>query len=186
MTTKPLTKIGTPPPPGSQVFDFKLGDRVRDKINGLEGTAIVRVYHISGCDTFIVELDADKEKGERGTLRDVIGQRLELVEAKPELHVNELPGEDFHIHLGDEVRDLVHGMAGIATHISVPLYGTKQIQIAPMYDHKAQKLPDGWLVDAHHVEVTKALNPAPKPAKKAAAPAPQERGCTPLGRGMRC
>lgn len=175
-------RIPTPPPPGSQSFDFHLGDRVKDKLNGLEGTAIVRIFHISGCDTFIVESDANEEKGERGNIREVNGQRLELVESKPERHVRELPPEGFHVALGDEVIDLVHGIEGTATHISVPLFGAIQIQVAPKWNAKEQKLPDGWLVDAHHVKVVKALNPPP-PAAPKPKPAPAERGASPLGRG---
>lgn len=183
MTAKALTKIPTPPPPGSQVFPFALGDDVRDKISGVAGTAMVRIFHISGCDTFIIEGPADKKKNERGALMDVMGQRLELVTAHPERHINEIPGEDFHVHLGDEVRDLVHGIEGVATHITTPLFGARQIQVAPKWDAKEKKLPEGWIVDAHHIEVVKPLNVAPKPAKQQPAPAPVERGATPLGRG---
>lgn len=180
--TKPQSKINTPPPPGSQVFPFRLGDRVRDKINGLEGTAIVRLFHISGCDTFIIERDANKEKMERGEIADNNGDRLELVTARPELHKNEIP--DVGIFLGDEARDLVHGIAGVVTHIIVPLYGAVQIQICPKYDEKDKKLPESYVVDAHHVEVTKALNPIPKTAAPKPA-APQERGASPVARNFR-
>lgn len=183
MVAKALTKIATPPPPGSQTFAFRLGDKVRDKLNGLEGTAIVRLFHISGCDTFIVEGAADKKKGERGAISDTNGDRLELVEAHPELHKNEIP--DLGIFLGDTARDLVHGFVGTVTHIVVPLYGATQVQIAPKYDEKEKKLPDSYIVDAHHVEIVEALNPIPKSAAPKPAPAPAERGASPLSRNAR-
>ena len=42
--------------PGSLSWPFRLGDEVKDKLNGLTGVVIGRFFHITGCDTFAVEI----------------------------------------------------------------------------------------------------------------------------------
>lgn len=149
--------------PGSLTWPFRLGDKVRDKINGLEGIAINRAYHMTGCDRFTIELPADG--GKPGEIYSCDGNRLELVEAFPDRHrVDEVP-DGLHVKLGDECKSMIHGIAGVATIILVPLYGAIQIDIDPKWDAKEKKMPEGYFVDAAFVEVTKPYTPGQPKAK---------------------
>jgi len=42
-------------------YKFALGEKVRDKVTGLEGVVIGRANHISGCDTFGVQSSVLKD-----------------------------------------------------------------------------------------------------------------------------
>lgn len=147
--------------PGSLTWPFRLGDKVRDKISGLEGIATGRAYHLTGCDRFTIELPP--EGARVGELYTCDGNRLELVESFPDRHRTDEVPEGLHVKLGDECKSLIHGVAGVATIILVPLYGAIQIDIDPKWDPKEKKMPEGYFVDAAFVEVTKPYTPgAPK------------------------
>lgn len=161
--------------PGSCTWPFRIGDKVRDKINGLEGVAVARFYHITGCDRFAVELPA--EGGKPGEIFHCDAQRLELVEAFPERHRSDEVPVDLHIKLGDECKSLIHGLAGVATIIHVPIYGAIQVDIDPKWDAKEKKMPEGYFVDAAFIEVTKPYTPGE--VKKEPTEAVQKsRGCS--------
>lgn len=153
--------------PGSLTWPFRLGDKVRDKINGLEGIATARFYHMTGCDRFALELAPEGNKpGEFYTLD---GNRLELVESLPDRHrADEVPA-DLHTKLGDECKSLIHGLTGTVTIIHVPLYGAIQVSIDPKWDAKEKKMPEGYFVDAAFVEVTKPYTPGQPKAKPSQA-----------------
>jgi hypothetical protein len=155
--------------PGSLVWPFRLGDKARDKINGLEGTLIARFYHMTGCDRFTLEFPAEGNKP--GDLCIVDGNRLELVETYPDRHRSDEVPEGLHIKLGDECKSLIQGLIGTATIIHVPLYGAIQVTIDPKWDPKKKEMPEGYFVDAAFVEVTKPYTPGlpkaqPSPAIK--------------------
>ena len=159
--------------PGSLTWPFRLGDKVRDKINGLEGIAVSRFYHLTGCDRFAIELPA--EGGKLGEIVHLDGQRLELVEAFPDRHrADEVPN-GLHVKLGDECKSMIHGINGIATIIHVPLYGAIQVDIDPKWDAKEKKMPEGYFVDAAFVEVTKPYTPG-RPAEKPSEEIKSSRG----------
>ena len=163
--------------PGSVTWPFRLGDKVRDKISGLEGVLIGRMFHLTGCDRFSVELPSDGTK--MGDITIVDGNRLELVESVPERHrADEVP-VDLHVKLGDECKSLIHGVQGIATIIHVPLYGATQVDIDPVWDPKTKKMPEGYFVDAAFVEVVKPYTPG-APKRKPSEATKNERGACPL------
>ena len=158
------------PTPGENVWPFKLGDEVRDKITGLTGVLMNRFYHLSGCDRFAFEPAPLDNK-----LADpvhVAAERLELVAAHPDRHRDEVP--DATICLGDVVRDKVTGIQGKASIWNVPLHGAMQIAIEPGYNHKELRMSETYFVDEHLVEVITPLNP--KPADEAPVPKKKERG----------
>jgi hypothetical protein len=152
------------PQPGELTWGFRLGDRVKDKINGIEGVAMGRIFHYH-CD----------------------GSRLELHTAFPDRHRNELP--DGRVRLGDKVRDITSGLTGTAAIISVPLIGAVQIDIQPLYDAKTNKMPEGYFVDDHLVEVLTPYTSAEKAAEpvveKTEAPKVKERGSMRMGKGLK-
>lgn len=171
-----------PPTPGANVFTFKLGDRVKDKISGLEGVLMNRFYHLSGCDRFMFE--TDPKDGKLGECVHVDGQRLELVTAFADRHRDEVP--DTEIKLGDEAVDIVTGLKGIVTIINVPLHGSMQFCITPGYDPKEKKMPEAFFTDECHVEVTKPLtSPDTKAVEDKPAPKKKPPGAMPLGSGWR-
>lgn len=148
--------------PGSKTWDFRLGDKVRDKINGLEGIALDRFFHITGCDRFAIELPA--ADGKPGEIMHCDGNRLELIEAFPDRHREEVP--DTHIKLGDKVRSVHLGLVGTAVVLRVPLHGAVQVDISPVWDPKEKKMPDGYFVDVDHVEVITPYTPRDKAETK--------------------
>lgn len=162
--------------PGEQTWPFRLGDQVRDKINGLTGIAIDRMFHITGCDRFAVELEA--KDGKAGDIIHCDGNRLELVTAFPDRHREEIPAT--HIKLGDKVKSFFLGLAGTAVMLRVPLYGAVQVDISPAWDPKEKKMPDAFFVDADHVEVIEPYTPR---AKEEIAPKPTGRGPVAMPRG---
>ncbi|UIS25278.1 hypothetical protein [Erythrobacter phage vB_EliS-L02] len=145
--------------PGENTFPFRLGDRVKDKINGLTGTATNRLYHVTGCDRFMIEIDSD-DKTKKPELYTADANRFELVEARPDLHTEEVP--DLHVRLGDKVVDLLHGLTGRVTLINVPLHGSAQVSVDPQWDAKEKKMPEGYFVDAPFVEVKETWDNRPK------------------------
>jgi hypothetical protein len=160
--------------PGSQTWPFRLGDKVRDKINGLEGIAISRYFHVTGCDRFMIELPLKDGAPQDNYIGPA--ERLELVESFPDRHREEVP--DMHIHLGDECKAVLSGVAGVCAMIHVPLHGATQVDISPKWDPKEKKLPEGYFVDAAFVEVTKPYTPAPRAAKKPTEAIKKERGAS--------
>lgn len=167
------------PEPGSLTWPFRLGDRVKDKINGLEGTATNRFFHMTGCDRFAVELDP--KDGQPGEYFHADGNRLELVKSNPDHHREEVP--DVHYKLGDKVRSLVDRLEGSVHSINVPLFGSTQASVHPPWDPKEKKMPDGFMVDSAFVDVITPYTPRPKAETKPKPNAKQERGATSLGRG---
>lgn len=162
--------------PGSLSWPFRLGDKVRDKINGLEGVAIDRFFHITGCDRFAVELAPQDSKP--GEIMHCDGNRLELVESFPDRHREEVP--ETHVKLGDKVRSVHLGVTGTAVVIRVPLHGAVQVDISPSWDPKERKLPDGFFVDADHIEIIEPYTPRPKEETK---PKTTGRGPVAMARG---
>lgn len=63
-------------------MDFTLGQKVRDAVTGLEGTATGFCTYITGCDQYLVQPRC-KEGGESVESRWVDVDRLELVEGEP-------------------------------------------------------------------------------------------------------
>jgi hypothetical protein len=172
------------PQPGELTWGFRLGDRVKDKINGIEGVAMGRIFHLSGCDRFVVEQDVVDGEAKH---YHCDGSRLELHTAFPDRHRNELP--DGRVRLGDKVRDITSGLTGTAAIISVPLIGAVQIDIQPLYDAKTNKMPEGYFVDEHLVEVLTPYTPAEKAAEpvveKTEAPKVKGRGSMRMGKGLK-
>lgn len=173
--------------PGTLTWPFKLGDEVKDKINGLTGIAVARFYHISGCDTFLIELPPKDGKTETF---HVNGERLELVTAHPERHIDESWPAD-RPQLGDKARGAFSKVEGNVCLLQVPLFGAPQVDVSPVYDAKQNKLPDGYFIDAHNVEVIEPYD-KPEPVNKPTAPevppkteaAPKPtRGSSPMPRG---
>jgi hypothetical protein len=187
MAKAPFKPVLTPP--GLKDNGFRLGDEVVDTINGIKGVAVARTYHITGCDTYGVELPiVDNKEPERYFTS---ATRLALDVAHPERHIDEVP--DGRICFGDTVKDHTSGMIGTVTHFSVPLSSAIQINIQPPYDNKAGKMPDSFFVDEHMVEVTTPYTPRePLPEekrKRTDGPADERRSpdlpacLRPLGRG---
>ena len=159
------------PQPGENVWPFKLGDEVKDKINGITGVLIERFFHRTGCDRFQLELSPKD-----GAVPEVYftdAGRLELVKAHPERHIDEVP--DMHFKLGDKARDHMIGLTGTIGIISVPLFGAVRASIDPAWDEKTKKMPEGFFVDAHMVEVLEPYDGRPKTETKPTKPA--GRGC---------
>lgn len=163
--TKPIIA-----PPGSMTWDFRLGDRVRDKISGLEGIAMSRFFHVTGCDRFMVETPA--MDGKAGENIHVDGARLELVESFPERHLADETASELHVKLGDRCRSRISQLTGVATIIHVPLFGATQVCLDPQWDPKTKKMPEAFFADAPFVEVLEpytplpAGTPAPEPSEK--------------------
>jgi hypothetical protein len=155
--------------PGENTFPFRLGDEVRDTINGITGTAINRFYHLTGCDRFSIEIESeDKSKPPEGYVAD--GTRFELVKSHPDRHVEEVP--DIHVRLGDMVFDTVSGLEGRVTIINVPLHGSVRVSVDPLWDKKEKKNPEAFFVDAPFVEVKEAWDNRPKAETK---PTPEQK-----------
>jgi len=164
--------------PGTVTWPFRLGDVVRDRINGLEGVAIARLYHITGCDRFLIESAA--QDGKKGEAFGASAERLELVKAQPEFHRDEVPPA--RVGLGDVVRDYSTGLEGRVTVIEVPLFGACRCNVEAGWDKKKMAIAEGWLVDEPFLEV---LKPFKTPAEKQAdtqKPAKTSRGASRVGR----
>lgn len=176
------TKIEKPviQQPGSLTWGFRLGDKVKDKINDLEGIAIGRLFHMTGCDRFSIELPA--ADGKPGEVYHVDGNRLELVTAYEDRHRADEAPLDLHVKLGDEAKSMIHGLVGTATVVNVPLYGAIQVCLDPKWDPKEKKLPDGFFVDANFIEVIKPYSPRPKVEQQPTEAAKKTRGPVRLGR----
>lgn len=161
-----MTKPTNRPPikqPGENIWEFRLGDHVKDKVSGLIGTATARLYHRTGCDRFIVELPS-REGAEPVDLILDAG-RLTLVQENPELHrEDEVP--DVHFKLGDEARDIMAGLSGRIGVIKVPLFGAIMASIDPEWDAEKKVLPEGFFCDAHMVEVIEPYDNRPKKETK--------------------
>ncbi len=168
------------PAPGSLTHPFRLGDMVKDKLNGLEGRAVSRQFHMTGCDRFTIE-PAPKD-GKPGEFYSVAAERLDLLESCPDFHREEVP--DIHVRLGDKVKAIHMGVEGIATVINVPLHGAIQISVEPGWDPKERKLPEGYFFDVAFLEVIDPYEPRPKAETKPKASQKPERGCTRLGGRM--
>lgn len=169
------------PAPGENVWPFKLGDEVRDTINGLSGILVTRFYHRTGCDRFAIEMPPKDNAIPENYHVDA--GRLELVKAFPERHIDEVP--DLHFKLGDTARDKMLGLTGIIGIIEVPLYGAPRASIDPEWDAKTKKLPEGFFVDGHVIEVIKAYDSRPKAETKPKPDAKPSRGaCRMPTRGL--
>lgn len=160
------------PEPGSQEWPFKLGDEVEDPLNPqLRGILVARTYHISGCDTFTIDLLTDPKQASarlsKRTQESWPGNRLRLVKEHPDRHVDwEVPpiGEGVAT-IGDLVRDYVTGVEGKVTHISTVLsQSAPTVHIQPPV--KDGEVPDGRWVDLNMVEVLEPYRRPDPVAKK--------------------
>ncbi len=77
--------------------EIKLGDKIRDKITGLEGTAMQVSFFISGC----VQIEVLPPLDEKGELRDAVfidESQLEVVEECEEEESEEQAGGGVRNH----------------------------------------------------------------------------------------
>lgn len=161
---------------GALTHPFRLGDRVEDTLNGIKGLAVTRHYHVTGCDRFEIELDP--VDGKPGETFVVSSERLKLSKAHPKRHRDEAP--EMHVKLGDKVTSVTMGVSGVATVITVPLYGSPRVCIEPQWDAKTKKMPDPFLCDVAFVRVDEAYDSRPKEEQKPKATTKPERGASRL------
>lgn len=161
---------------GSLAHPFRLGDRVKDSMNGIEGIAIERHYHVTGCDRFAVELDP--VDGKPGETFVVSSERLKLSKAHPKRHRDEAP--EMHVKLGDKVTSTTMGISGVATVVSVSLFGSPKICIEPQWDAKTKKMPEPFLCDVAFVRVDEAYDGRPKADQQIKATTKVEPGASRL------
>ena len=169
------------PQPGTNKWPFGLGDRVKDKINDLHGTVIERVYHMTGCDRFMIELDLSS--GTKPEYYVTEAERIELVEARAALHREEVP--DIHVELGDIVTDTVSNLTGRVTAITVPLTGAIRCIIDPGWNKKEHKLSEPHYADVPFVVVDKAYRDRPAETKKVSEETKKSRGPVRMPAGRR-
>lgn len=69
-------------------FEFELGEKLRCKVTGFEGTATGRIQYLNGCVQFLVRPRVN-EKGEFPDGQWIDYQQLELVEDEPKVEINQ-------------------------------------------------------------------------------------------------
>ncbi|USM11488.1 hypothetical protein vBCbaSRXM_43 [Citromicrobium phage vB_CbaS-RXM] len=155
---------------------FNLGDRLRDMLTGIEGTATFYYFHLNGCQ--IVEFEPDPVDGKRSETEMLSEDRLELVTAAPAKGARKVPDiATCHIKLGDKVQDSLTRFTGHATIIAIPLFGVGRVAIEPTTITKEGKLADPLFFDEHRVEVVEKK--APPVAPQMTEERKKTRGCAP-------
>ena len=152
---------------------FKLGARLRDKLTGIEGTAINYYFHLSGCQ--YVEIEPDPEGNKRSEAIYLPEERCEFVSEGGDLKQPEI--ETCHVKLGDKVKDNLTGFTGHATMIQIPLYGVGRVSIDPGLKKKEPtEMAEGYFFDEQRVEVIETKAP---PVAKEMPEKRKTRGCAP-------
>lgn len=63
-------------------MSVKMGDKIRDRVSGIEGLATGVTHYLNGCEQWLVSLGTDKDgKHQSGIWYDV--QQLEVVDKDP-------------------------------------------------------------------------------------------------------
>ncbi len=132
---------------------MEIGDVIRDRITGRQGTFRERHTHLNGCVYAIMELDGKPDDIDYSSV-----ERFELMKIRPEFHPTITSFADSHVKLGDEVKDILTGFSGHAVLWSVPMYGVHRIAIEPGM-LKDGKLGDMTWFDECRIEVIKAKKP---------------------------
>jgi hypothetical protein len=151
---------------------FHLGDRLRDTISGVEGTAISYYFHLNGCQ--YIECEVDPKDGVRSTDNLYLPEeRYELVRGNATKKTPNIAGS--HVKLGYKVRDMLTGFDGHAIIFQVPLFGVARIAVEPT-TVKDGGIADAIFFDEQRVEVTEAKE---APVAKDMPEERKERGCAP-------
>lgn len=148
---------------------IRLGDLVKDRISGKQGTAIERHYHLNGCEFVRVETGDDEEKDQNFAI-----QRLELVECRAEFHRDDESMTGSHLKLGDEVKDVMSGFKGHVIIWVVALFGSHRMIVDPPLKKDGTQA-DAAFFDECRLELIAAKDPPKVPA--AERPAAKEKGC---------
>jgi hypothetical protein len=61
-------------------WKFELGDRVKDRVSGFEGTVCTRSEHLNGCKQYGVNPPIDKNTGKMLEGYNIDGEQLELID----------------------------------------------------------------------------------------------------------
>lgn len=138
---------------------IKLGDLVKDRITGKQGTATERHYHLNGCQHVVIEVDGD----DKDPIVPV--QRLELVESRPQFHREDESMVGSHVKLGDEVKDKLSGFKGHVIGWAVTLFGAHRIIVDPGLK-KDGTLGDSTYFDECRLELVTAKDPPSVPQAK--------------------
>jgi len=133
--------------------NFELGQTVRDKVTGFEGTIVADADHYAGCRTFNVQTEADdgtvvKERFDEDRLKDITRQANVAV---PETD-DDVLGD---IELGNRVRDTATGFEGIAITLVDRAFGVPWVLIQKQTDEESpgSGFPDSKFIDATQLEV---------------------------------
>jgi len=140
---------------------FKRGQKVRDKITGLEGILESFTELHNGS----VHLIVQPKVTDGGTVPERIGFDHYAMEVVDEELCDLLPQAElpFKVDLGQLVEDKITGIVGTVTARSITLNGCLMVIVTPRHDAKAFKQADaGWLDHSRLIDRTPV--PAPVPA----------------------
>jgi hypothetical protein len=146
---------------------IRLGDLVKDRIGGKQGTAIERHYHLNGCEFIRVEVSDDDDKDQNFAV-----QRLELVESRPQFHRDDESMTGSHLKLGDEVKDVMSGFKGHVIIWVVPLFGSHRVIVDPPLKKDGTQA-DAAFFDECRLELIAAKDPPKARPPSARSPRPR-------------
>jgi hypothetical protein len=114
---------------------IELGQKVKCKVTGFEGTVVTRAEYLHGC----ARLGVQPPVGKDGKVPDemtVDEPQLEVVGKKKVIEVK-MPKEI--VPLGTKAKDPVTGYEGIVTARAVHLNGCARVALQPKHDPKSEK-----------------------------------------------
>ena len=129
---------------------IRLGDRVRDKVNGFVGIAIDYTDYISGCRAWGVEPEELKD-GNIQVSSLIIEPRLCIVKSQ----VHNAPADvEVKIKFGDHAKDIHTGFEGYVSAITKFLFHEPKITMRGLDLKKGEPRDAHWF-DVSHVKLVK-------------------------------
>jgi len=114
----------------------KLGDKVVNSIDGLEGIALSRTEYLNGC----VQIEIIKEVDDEGNLPEetyhIDDVQLTVIAKGDDFDGIIVDKSENKIRLGDEVQDRITKFRGIAVARTYHISGLRDIEIEPKVDKK--------------------------------------------------
>ncbi len=119
---------------------IKLGQKVKDKISGFEGIAIVRVTALNGCIQYAVKpMYLDKD-GKIPQSESIDQQQLKIIDEKS--ITTRVRPKKLKFKLGDKVEHIITGFHGTTTVVVEHISGAIEYGVKPMMKPDEKKIPD--------------------------------------------
>ena len=159
------------------MFQYDLGDELKEEITGMKGIVMAKTLHLNGCRHYAIQ--PALVKGAMQGWIDHDESRFALV--KRQKVSFKIHDEECKIELGDEVKDFPTGLLGIVVGICYYYDGTIYFQVQPSKVIDG-KMPEGVTLSAARLTLVKAKKIKARQFAEGRVKEPSPSGFTPMMR----